>query len=331
MGAEVFSYAPIIIPIFVSIGNAPSTKFTYSEIDMKVLLRYLVFVPLFYACVSNTDENQTREPATLEAPTEYALTRAERLEDYLFALDSTDITSVGKATERYFELFEETDSLQNDSGVVLILEYMEMMTMNAHKSVFQEGVDYSPLVRIEATETNSDIPEELQEAYMKIHENGFRVRETEGMFVLELNPFFVQETFYPYVSPTLEIYLQQLGKENLEGFAEDAALAIPYESLVQRVIWWEEFLHNTRGTAVEPLAKEQYDKYFICLTIGMDNTPAIESEQLSPYFQQAYTYLKDFAPDSDTYKQLESYISLLQDRQLDEAKGLLPGLIPQEI
>src|SRR5690606_17946403 len=126
MRAEVFSYAPIIIPIFVSIGNTPSMKFTYSEIDMKVLLRYLVFVPLFYACVSNTDENQTLESATLDAPNAYALTRAERLENYLFALDSTDITSVGKATKRYFALFEETDSLHNDSGVVLILEYMEM-------------------------------------------------------------------------------------------------------------------------------------------------------------------------------------------------------------
>ena len=63
----------------------------------------------------------------------------------------------------------------------------------------------------------------------------------------------------------------------------------------------------------------------------MDNTPAIESQQISPYFQEAYNYLKDFAPNSATYKKLEPYITLLQEQKIDEAKALLPNLIGRSI
>src|SRR5690606_1864526 len=167
-----------------------------------------------------------------------------------------------------------------------------MITQDAQGSVLEEGVNYRPLVGVETSGGEYEVPDSLQNIYEIIIENGLRVRETEGMFTLEVNPFYIQETFYSYISPNFEIYLQQLGKENLEGFAEDAAIAIPYETLVQRVIWWEEFSVNTEDTTVGALAQKQYDKYFTCLAIGMDNTPAIESQQLAPYFQQAYSYLE---------------------------------------
>lgn len=294
---------------------------------MRFLTRYIVFIFLLSACVSNDRDERSRDTSAVEIPAEHQLTSSEKLEDYLLALDSNDIASVNKATTKYIELFDEKDSIENDKGVVLILRYMEMITMNASGSAFEEGVNYRPLVGVEAEGGEHDVPSELSDAYAKINQNGFRVRETEGMFTLEINPFFIQEIFYAYISPNFEIYLQQLGKENLEGFAEDAAIAIPFQNLVQRVIWWEEFAHNTQNTSVGLMAKKQYDKYFNCLTIGMDNTPAIESEQLAPYFQQAYTYLKDFAPQSDTYQKLQPYIALLQDQKLEEAKAMLPDLI----
>ena len=297
---------------------------------MRFLARYAVFIFLLCACVSNDRDKQSRDTSEVEIPAEHRLTKSEKLEDYLLALDSNDIESVDKAITKYNELFDDKDSIENDKGVALILNYMEMITMNASGSAFEGGVNYRPLVDVEVEGGEQDIPSELSDAYAKISRNGFRVRETEGMFTLEINPFFIQETFYPYVSPNFEIYLQQLGKENLEGFAEDAAIAIPFQGLVQRVIWWEEFSHNTQNTIAGDLAQRRYNKYFNCLTIGMDNTPAIESEQIAPYFQQAYTYLEDFAPQSDTYQKLQPYIALLQDQKLDEAKAMLPDLIKHD-
>lgn len=298
---------------------------------MKRLTTYIAVLYLLSACLSNNKEEQTQDTTALETPTEHQLTASEKLEDYLLALDSTDVRSVGRATQKYTDLFTNKDSLENDKGVALILDYMEMITQNAQGSVLEEGVNYRPLVGVETSGGEYEVPDSLQNIYEIIIENGLRVRETEGMFTLEVNPFYIQETFYSYISPNFEIYLQQLGKENLEGFAEDAAIAIPYETLVQRVIWWEEFSVNTEDTTVGALAQKQYDKYFTCLAIGMDNTPAIESQQLAPYFQQAYSYLEDFAPQSNTFQKLQSYITLLQDQKLEEAKALLPGLLSQEI
>jgi len=37
--------------------------------------------------------------------------------------------------------------------------------------------------------------------------------------------------------------------------------------------------------------------------------------------------MKDFAPSSDSYKQLQPYIDLLEQGKIDEAKELVEGLL----
>jgi len=297
----------------------------------KIFRNCLILSLCLTACVSNNKEQQNSDSSTVENPEEYNLTKAEALEDYILALDSTDIESVGKATSKFKELFEKKESPENDKGVALIMDYIDKVSMYAHRSAFDDETNYRPLVNIEFDGGKAAVPSDLEQAYDKINRNGFRVRETEGMFDLEANPIYFQENFYPYITSDLEIFLQQIGRDNMEGYAEDAAIAIPFQSLVQRTIWYEDFANKTKGTVAGEKAQKEYEKYFTTLTIGMDNTPAIESQQISPYFQEAYSYLKDFSPNSATYKKLEPYIALLQEQKIDEAKAMLPSLIGRSI
>ena len=299
--------------------------------NMKLKLYILLIIAFMASCQSN-DKNKSKnangDPS--DGTTEHVLTNTEKLQDYILALDSTDIQSVSKATDKFKDLFEKKDTLENDKGVAAMIDYMEKVAVYANSTTFEYGKNYSALSNIEFQGGGKSVPSELSDEYDLIHENGFRVRQTEGMYDLELNPLYLQEKFYPYISGNFEIYLQKLGKENMEGFAEDAAIAIPYQSLVQRVIWWEEFAESNKNSIVGERARIQYQRYFEVLTIGMDNTPAIESEQIAAYFLDAYTYLKEFAINSNTYKRLQPYISLLEQEKIEEAKLLVPDLLAKD-
>jgi len=297
---------------------------------MKVLRTYLAFSLLLTACVSNNKEEQGTDSTSVENSTEYSLTTSEKLEDYILALDSSDVESISKATAKFKEISDKKDTLENDKSVALLMNLIDKVSMYA-SSVFEEGVNYRPLLNIEFDGGTAAVPKDLEKAYEKINQNGLRVLETEGMFDLEANPLYLQENYYPYISSNFEILLQQLGRENIEGFSHDAAISIPFQTLVQRTIWWEDFARNTEGTVAGYKAQELYNRYFTTLTIGMDNTPTIESQQISPYFQDAYTYLKEVSPNSETYKKLELYINLLQEQKIDDAKALLPELIGRRV
>ncbi|MFZ4263612.1 hypothetical protein ACFRAE_16345 [Sphingobacterium sp. HJSM2_6] len=279
---------------------------------------------------NTTNEKDNNNDIKIIDGKEYVLTKVEKLEDYLLALDSTDVKSLTKANKKFKELFSEQDSLENDLAVLSILDYFDKVSTYATPFIFEEKVDYRPLVDIEFNKASNDIPSPLENTYETINENGLRVKETEGMFMLEVNPLYIQKEYYPFISKNLEIYLQQLGKENIEGFAQDAAIVIPFQSLVQRTIWWEDFSNSTKNSAIGKKATDLYNYYFSNLCIGMDNTPAIESEQIAAYFQDAYNYLKEIAPNSTTYQRLKLYVELLEQEKIDEAKSLVPGLISNE-
>lgn len=293
---------------------------------MKLKYLSIGLAMLATACQTDSKNNNANADSNLTEDTgEYTLSKADMLQDYIDALDSTDVNSIGKANAKFKELFNQGDSLNNDLAVVYFIDFMDKVSLYGHQSAIDDELDYSSLVDIEV---NGGKPADaVEDGYKKISQNGYRIRQSEGMYSIQINPFYIQKEFYPYISGNMEIMLQQIAKENLEGYAEDAAIIIPFQSLVQRVIWWEDFLKNNNNKAYSPLAREQYGRYFNALTIGMDNTPAIESEQIAPYFQEAYSYLKDFAPASDSYKQLQPYIELLEKGEIEQAKGMVADLL----
>lgn len=298
----------------------------YLKVLMKFKYLYLGLTVLLASCNSNSNNKESDSNSSdSSGNSEYALSKADMFQDYLDALDTTDINSIDKANKKFKEIFNPGDTINNDKGVVDIVDFMNKVAAYGHQSAIDDDIDYSGLVDIEIA--GGKAPGKLEDAYEKIKKNGFRIRQSEGMYSLQINPFFIQKEFYPYISSNMEIMLQQIAKENLEGYAEDAAITIPYQSLVQRVVWWEDFLKNNSNKAYTALAQEQYGKYFNALIIGMDNTPAIESEQIAPYFQEAYSYLKDFAPNSTSYQQLQPYIDLLEQGKIEEAKGFVEGLL----
>lgn len=277
---------------------------------------------------TNTSTN-SENIDTAAASSDYTLTKADQFEDYLLALDTTDINSITKATNKFSEIFSKDDSIQNDEGILKFLAYQEKVELNGNEKIIDERKDYAQLVDIEYN--NKKAPEELSAFHRQINNNGFRIVQSEGMYYIKSYPTYIEQNFYAYASPTMEIYLRQLAKENLEGFANDAAIVIPFETFVQRTIWWEDFGQSISNKHLQTKANEQYEAYLRYLTIGLNNTPAINYEnKAEEYFINAYAYLEEVYPTSETYVTLKPYIELIKRNKITEAKEMSLQMIKQQ-
>lgn len=289
----------------------------------------LILVILMASCQSEKKEKkETTSIDTTSSTQDYELTKVDLFEDYILALDSTDINSISKTTTKFKSLFTPDDSIQNDHGILLFLAFQEKVELNGNIKVITDSKDYGDLVGIEFNDKKA--PTELAEFHKSINANSFRIDQAEGMYFIKANPAYIEQNFYMYASPTMEIYLRQLAKENQEGFAKDAAISIPFEILVQRVIWWEDFSDSIHHGPLKATARTNYKNYLTFLTVGLNNTPAINHEDKpEPYFIDAYAYLKEVYPKSSTYEELKPYIELIQQGNVTEAKELGLQLIRQ--
>lgn len=280
---------------------------------------------LISASCQNDNRNNTSTNSenidTISTSDKYSLTKVDQFEDYLLALDTTDINSITKATNKFTEIFSKDDSIQNDEGILKFLAYQEKVELNGNEKIIDERKNYSQLVDVEYN--NKKVPDELRTFHKQINDNGFRIEQSEGMYYIKPYPAYIEQNFYAYASPTMEIYLRQLAKENLEGFANDAAIVIPFETFVQRTIWWEDFSQSVTSESLQAKANEHYKAYLLFLTIGMNNTPAINYDnKAEEYFINAYTYLEEVYPTSETYIALKPYIELIKRNRIIEAKEM---------
>ncbi|WP_140936875.1 hypothetical protein [Sphingobacterium lumbrici] len=238
---------------------------------------------------NNTNTNSENTDTT-SISNDYTLTKVDQFEDYLLALDTTDINGITKATNKFVEIFSKDDSIQNDEGILKFLTYHEKVELNRNERTTDDRKNYT-------------------KSY----------------------PAYIAQTFYEYASPTMEIYLRQLAKENSEGFADDEAIGIPFETFVQRTIWWEDFSQSVTSKSLQAEAYKQYKTYLLFLTIGMSNTPAINHEnKVEEYFINAYAYLEEVYPTSETYITLKAYIELIKRNKIPEAKEMSLKIIKKQ-
>ncbi|GGH28980.1 hypothetical protein FAZ19_20935 [Sphingobacterium alkalisoli] len=286
----------------------------------------------FASCQNDNKNKSSANSEYLDTPStteEYTLTKVDQYEDYLLALDTTDINSMTKATNKFTEIFSKDDSVQNDEAILKFLAYQEKVELNGNEKIIDEREDYSSLVDVEYN--NKKIPNELSAFHKQINQNGFRIEQSEGMYYIKSSPAYIEQNFYRYASPTMEIYLRQLAKENIEGFAADGAIIIPFETFVQRTVWWEDFSQSVTNPAIRSKALEKYKSYLLFLTVGMNNTPAINYEnKAEEYFVNAYTYLEEVHPTSDTFTTLRPYINLIKGNKIAEARKMALQMIKSE-
>ena len=141
------------------------------------------------------------------------------------------------------------------------------------------------------------------------------------------------ELFGTAVSPDTRRFLEIEARQDKELAASDAALAISWQELAERVMEWEDFLQRHPGSRLSRKAFDEYLFYQNMLLFGLDNTPTYSDDGtrlLSAADDVANggngTYGRDYQaarqkivkqrPDGDTAK----LVVLTQTLNYDQAK-----------
>jgi hypothetical protein len=246
-------------------------------------------------------------------------------QNYVSGLDTFDVETATEAAKKYQELFKGEDVAARDKGFIIFNNHYESLDRTINKLHEKDTTDFEPLITLDASEDNLPVPQKLRAYSEKLKRNGFVVSSTEGMSYIQQDRDFIIKWFYSFVSPVTKEYLQQVNKENKQGFQEDAGLTIEAEEYVNRLVWWENFIRENPDFPLVAKAKD-HRKYLLTFFLeGMDNAPVItyETNTLDDYYKTAYSYLQSKFPNSETNKVVNPYFKALLQKDNKKATSLL--------
>ena len=135
----------------------------------------------------------------------------------------------------------------------------------------------------------------------------------EGYYAFNHDLKAMADIFIPYLRQDQKAFIQQMAIENQDIFLSDAAITTSFEELVERAVFWEDYITRyPKGYAVKD-AKMILDSYRYYLFFGSDNTGWTDDairEFLEPEYKQTMVALSK-RPNSILAKDAESFLDFL--------------------
>ena len=135
----------------------------------------------------------------------------------------------------------------------------------------------------------------------------------EGYYAFNHDLKAMADIFTPYLRSDQKAFIQQMAKDNQDIFLSDAAITTSFEELVERVVFWEDYITRyPNGYAVKD-AKTILDSYRYYLFFGSDNTGWTDDdirEFLEPEYKQTMVALTK-RPDSVLAKDATNYLNFM--------------------
>jgi hypothetical protein len=156
------------------------------------------------------------------------------------------------------------------------------------------------------------LPPRLADYVENLRKNGYDISMTESTSYVEEDRDYIKVNFYSALSPRMVVYLEQLNKENKEGYCDDGSIMIGNTELIDRIVWWENFNKENKTFLFRELPYHRQQMYTSGLIAGEDNSPLLDDKnELNIYFRNAYDYLFNKYADSESAKLLKPYYAAL--------------------
>ena len=277
----------------------------------------LILITIFACNRQKTSNNENSQQDSIVHVTD----KLETYQTFINQLDSSSIESATLAAKKYQELFSDQEQNANDRAYIIFDTYYEKLTNSLNTTLEKDTADYSPLF----LQNGTPVSQNLKDYQKKLKENGFQLASIEGMAYIEQDRDFVAKWFENRVSATMREYLQERNKENKEGFMKDAALVISGEQYVDRLIWLEKFTKYHSSFHFADDLKRQRKRLLAFFLTGADNTPLFvySTRNLNQYYKDAYTYLQNTFPNSETNHIVSPYYQALQAGNNKKADELI--------
>lgn len=231
---------------------------------------------------------------------------------YLDGLDTQLVEATSQAIDTFKLLFKDQPAEVCDTALYIFKQFHMQLFTYAYWHMEADSVNYEQIL-YEKDENGKPYKLSQKQIARKkmLDKNGIILASSEGQVFLDEDQQFVSTQFGQYVSAPMKQYLAQLGKEQKEGFQEDAGLTIEPKVLAERAIWWENFSKSVEKTnfLFAKEADNQYRGILYTVVEGMDNTSPSEyvgdstgssAIKLSDYFNTAWSYLKEKYPTAKT-------------------------------
>ena len=135
----------------------------------------------------------------------------------------------------------------------------------------------------------------------------------EGYYAFNHDLKAMADIFTPYLRQDQKAFIQQMATENQDIFLSDAAITTSFAELVERAVFWEDYITRyPKGYAVKD-AKTILDSYRYFLFFGTDNTQWTDDdirEFLEPEYKQTMVALSK-RPDSVLAKDATNYLNFM--------------------
>ncbi|MDE4454415.1 hypothetical protein [Psychrobacter sp. DAB_AL62B] len=135
----------------------------------------------------------------------------------------------------------------------------------------------------------------------------------EGYYSFSHDLEAMADIFTPYLRQDQKAFIQQMAIENQDIFLSDAAITTSFAELVERAVFWEDYITRyPNGYAVKD-AKTILDSYRYYLFFGSDNTQWTDDdirEFLEPEYKQTMIALTK-RPDSTLAKDATNYLNFM--------------------
>ena len=135
----------------------------------------------------------------------------------------------------------------------------------------------------------------------------------EGYYAFSHDLKAMADIFTPYLRPDQKAFIQRMAKDNQDIFWSDAAITTSFKELVERAVFWEDYITRyPNGYAVKD-AKILLDLYRYSLFFGSDNTGWTDDairEFLEPEYKQTMVALTK-RPNSILAKDARNYLNFM--------------------
>ncbi|MFW1857974.1 hypothetical protein [Acinetobacter defluvii] len=244
-------------------------------------------------------------------------------------LNNTQIYQLLESTDLMYQRFLTTASGDESMEGLNAYGYAKAYPENAKDL----GYENAAIIKQTLPQRDQYLIDHIGKQYIQFLDIG------EGYFELKQNPQYAVDMFVPYLPKAEALFIQRMAKDNSDILYSDAAIAIPWQELVERALFWEKYIQQYPKSYFIQDAQLLFKEYEYLSFMGSDNSDTfgfanghyfVETKEVKPALlwlsqqphsklsEKAKLFLKhtsNYYPDwkQDEYdKQRDSLITLLQ-------------------
>lgn len=232
--------------------------------------------------------------------------------NFLSPLDSADANSVTSAIEKYKEIFSTQSKGLCDSAFVMFQNKLDTIELALNNQIANDTTDYALIL------SSGNVPAKINDFRATLQKNGFNLVVVDDLTYIEQQRRFILNTFSGFLSESLNQYLTEIENESREGFSKENKIAISPQKMVDRIVWYENFIKTNPNFVLLDNCKNYKKAYLTYLLQGYGDTKLLvsdDSKELAAFFVSAYKYLLKKYPDSETAELVKPYYDALLQKQ----------------